>query len=259
MIGEETRTPQSEADHLREQLLRAQRLSSVGTLASSVAHEFNNILTTIINYAKLGLKPDCSEAAKQQAFEKILKGSQRAATVISSMLGFARNHSTRREPTDLVALVEEVLVLTEKDLSKHQIQVEKRFQGRPKAPVVRGQVEQILLNLIINARQAMPRGGRLTLDVRENPRTLMAEVCVCDTGVGIAPEQLRLIFEPFYTTKQPDADGHGGSGLGLSVCRQIIEQHQGRIRVESVVGKGSKFIVKLPLEVPTDPAACPAP
>ncbi len=78
----------------------------------------------------------------------------------------------------------------------------------------------------------------------------MAEVCVCDTGVGIAPEQLRLIFEPFYTTKEPDDQGHGGSGLGLSVCRQIIEQHQGRIRVESVVGKGSKFTVKLPLALP---------
>ena len=259
MTGEDTMTAQAEADHLREQLIRAQRLSSVGTLASSVAHEFNNILTTVINYAKLGLKPDCSDASKQQAFEKILKGSHRAATIISSMLGFARNHSTRREPTDLVALVEEVLLLTEKDLSKHQVHVEKRFHGRPRVPVVRGQIEQILLNLLINARQAMPRGGRLTLDVRENARTRMAEVCVCDTGVGIAPEQLRLIFEPFYTTKTPDADGHGGSGLGLSVCRQIIEQHHGRIRVESVVGKGSKFTVKLPLEPPAEPAPVAAP
>ena len=254
MIGEETLSAQMETEQLREQLLRAQRLSSVGTLASSVAHEFNNILTTIINYAKIGTKPDCSEASKQQAFEKILKGSHRAAALISSMLGFARNGSARREVTDLVALVEEVLVLTEKDLSKHQVHVEKRFHGRPKAPVVRGQIEQILLNLIINARQAMPRGGRITVDVRENAKTRLAEVCVCDTGVGIPPEQLRLIFEPFYTTQTPDANGHGGSGLGLSVCRQIIEQHHGRIRVESVVGKGSKFIVKLPLEPPQVPA-----
>src|ERR1700704_4374107 len=114
MIGEEAMSIQSETDQLRQQLLRAQRLSSVGTLASSVAHEFNNILTTIMNYAKLGLKPDINEASRVQAFEKILKGSQRAATVISSMLGFARNHSAQRERTDLVALVEEVLVLTEK-------------------------------------------------------------------------------------------------------------------------------------------------
>jgi signal transduction histidine kinase len=248
MIGDEIMVP-SETEQLREQLLRAQRLSSVGTLASSVAHEFNNILTTLINYAKLGLRPECSEVTKQQAFEKILKGSQRAAIIISSMLGFARNNSTQRELTDLAPLIDEVLVLTDKDLSKHQIRVEKRYQSRPKVPIVRGQIEQILLNLIINARQAMPNGGRLTIDLRENPQTHMAEIAICDTGVGIPPEQLRLIFEPFYTTKTPDDQGHGGSGLGLSVCRQIIEQHQGRIRVESVVGKGSKFTVKLPLEM----------
>jgi signal transduction histidine kinase len=251
MISDEIVVP-SETEQLREQLLRAQRLSSVGTLASSVAHEFNNILTTLINYAKLGLRPECSEVTKQQAFEKILKGSQRAAVIISSMLGFARNGSTQRELADLAPLVEEVLVLTDKDLSKHQVKIEKRYQCRPKAPIVRGQIEQILLNLIINARQAMPNGGRLTIDLRENPKTHMAEIAICDTGVGIPPEQLRLIFEPFYTTKKPDDQGHGGSGLGLSVCRQIIEQHQGRIRVESVVGKGSKFTIKLPLEVPAE-------
>jgi signal transduction histidine kinase len=243
------RSEPSLEDQLREQLLRAQRLSSVGTLATSVAHEFNNILTTIINYAKLGLRPGNDEAAHLQAFEKILKGSQRAALIISSMLGFARNNSTHREVVDLVDLVEEVLVLTEKDLSKHHVQVEKKYFSRPRAPVLRGQIEQILLNLIINARQAMPRGGRLTLEVRENATTQMAEVRVSDTGVGIPPEQLRLIFEPFYTTKEPDEHGHGGSGLGLSVCRQIIEQHHGRIRVESLPGKGSKFTVKLPLKV----------
>jgi signal transduction histidine kinase len=250
MIGEDVMASNTtETDQLREQLLRAQRLSSVGTLASSVAHEFNNILTTIINYAKLGMRPTCDEAGRVQALEKILKGSQRAATIISSMLGFTRNHTSHREMTDLVGLVEEVLVLTEKDLSKHHVHVEKKFHGRPQAPVVRGQIEQILLNLVINARQAMPRGGHLRIEVRDNAATNMAEIRISDTGVGIPPEQLRLIFEPFYTTKEPDEHGHGGSGLGLSVCRQIIEQHQGRIRVESLVGKGSKFTVKLPLKL----------
>lgn len=249
MIGEDVMAPSTEAELLREQLLRAQRLSSVGTLASSVAHEFNNILTTIMNYAKLGLRPDCDEATRIHSLERVLKGSQRAATVISSMLGFARNNSTSRKMTDLVELVEEVLVLTEKDLRKHQVRVEKKFVGRPCAPIVRGQIEQILINLIINARQAMPRGGRLCVEVLENQKTQMAEIRVIDSGVGIPPEQLRMIFEPFYTTKSPDENGHGGSGLGLSVCRQIIEQHQGRIRVESLPGRGSKFIVKLPLQL----------
>jgi signal transduction histidine kinase len=247
MTSEEVLALNHETEQLRAQLLQAQRLSSVGALASSVAHEFNNILTTIINYAKLGLRAD-DPAARAQAFEKILKGGQRAATIVNGMLGFARNTSNRRMRTDIVRLVEEVLLLTEKDLSKHRIQVEKKYHGRPEAPVVPGQIEQILVNLVINARQAMPDGGRLKVEVRENPRTQMVEIKVSDTGVGIPPEQLRLIFEPFYTTKHPDEHGHGGTGLGLSVCRQIIEQHQGRIRVESVLGRGSTFTVKLPLK-----------
>src|SRR5262245_26612921 len=106
MTGEDVMLPRSETDQLRQQLLQAQRLSSVGALASSVAHEFNNILTTIINYAKLALRPDATEEARRQALERILKGSQRAAVIINSMLGFARNNSTQRERTDLVALVE---------------------------------------------------------------------------------------------------------------------------------------------------------
>src|SRR5436309_9382864 len=99
MIGEETLTA-SEADHLRQQLLRAQRLSSVGTLASSVAHEFNNILTTVINYAKLGLKPNATEESRLHGLEKILKAGQRAAVIVNSMLGFARNQSCQRETTE---------------------------------------------------------------------------------------------------------------------------------------------------------------
>jgi signal transduction histidine kinase len=236
----------NETELLRQQLLQAQRLSSVGALASSVAHEFNNILTTIINYAKIGMK-GTAEPAQKQAFERILKGGQRAAAIVSGMLGFARNQTTNRAPTDIVRIVEEVLLLTDKDLSKHRVHVEKRFHGRPVATVSAGQIEQILLNLIINARQAMPNGGRLRIDVRENTDAGTVEVRIADSGVGIPPEQLRMIFEPFYTTKAPDEQGRGGTGLGLSVCRQIIEQHHGRIRVESVMGKGSTFTVKLPL------------
>ena len=248
MTGEDVMVG-SEMDQLRQQLLHAQRLSSVGALAASVAHEFNNILTTIINYAKLALRPRAGDPDRVQALEKILKSGQRAALIINSMLGFARNNTSLRQPTDLVALVEELLLLVDKDMSKHQIQIEKRYQGRPQAPVIPAQIEQVILNLILNARQAMPNGGRLRVEVRENPDAQMVEIRISDTGVGIPPDQLRLIFEPFYTTKEPDEQGHGGTGLGLSVCRQIIEQHQGRIRVESLVGKGSTFTIKLPCEL----------
>jgi signal transduction histidine kinase len=254
MISEDVMVPGtgSETDRLRQQLLQAQKLSSLGVLAGGIAHEFNNILTTIINYARIGLRPSIDEAGRVQALEKILKGGQRAATIINSMLGFARNTSTQREMTDLVGLVEEALILTDKDLSKNRIHVDRRFHGRPKACVVPAQIEQVLLNLIINARQAMARGGHLRIEVRDNPAAGTVELKVSDTGVGIPPERLRLIFEPFFTTKEPDASDHGGTGLGLSVCRQIVEQHQGRIRVESLVGKGSTFTIKLPVN-PDEP------
>ncbi len=249
MIGEDVMVPTSEADQLRAQLLQAQRLSSVGALASSVAHEFNNILTTIINYAKLSLRPRAADADRVQALEKILKSGQRAAQIINSMLGFARNTVSLRQPTDLVALIEELLLLVDKDMSKHQIRIEKHYQGRPQAPVIAAQIEQVVLNLMLNARQAMPSGGRLKIDVRHNTRTNMAEIRIADSGCGISAEKMRQIFEPFFTTKQPDEQGHGGTGLGLSVCRQIIEHHNGRIRVESLVGKGSTFTIKLPCEL----------
>ena len=252
MTGHEALAPATETEVLRQQLLRAQRLSSVGELASSIAHEFNNILTTIINSAKLGMRnPDPGE--KQQAFERVVKAGRRAADIAGGMLGYARKATTTRQPCDLAGLVEEVLVLTNKDLAKHRVQVDTRIAARPTVWAVPGQVEQILVNLVLNARQAMPNGGRLRVEVRDDQAGEVAEVRVADTGVGIPPDQLRQIFEPFFTTKQPDEYGRGGTGLGLSVCRQIIEQHHGRIRVESVAGKGSAFTVKLPHRLPEDP------
>ena len=236
----------AEMEWLREQLVRAQRLSSVGTLASSVAHEFNNILTTILNYAKMAQKPTATDASKNQALDRIVQASQRAAALVSGMLGMARPGTLKRQMTNLGTLVDEVLLLAGKDLSQHRIRVEKKI-ATVSAPVVSAQVEQVLLNLVINARQAMREGGTLRLEVRENKSLDVAEIIVADSGCGITAEALSQIFEPFFTTKVPDADGRGGSGLGLSVCRQIIENHHGRIRVESAPGRGSIFTLKLPL------------
>lgn len=252
MTSEELLAPASETEALRQQLLQAQRLSSVGELASSIAHEFNNILTTIINSAKLGSR-SAEAADKQLAFDRIVKAGQRAAAIAGGMLGFARKSATHRQKCDIARLVEEVLLLTDKDLSKNRVQVETKLHSRPMAWVVPGQIEQILVNLVINARQAMPSGGRLRIEVRENADAEIVEIRVSDTGQGIPADQLRMIFKPFFTTKQPDQYGRGGTGLGLSVCRQIIEQHHGRIRVESVVGKGSTFTVKLPKRLTDDP------
>ena len=254
MIVQDATAQGTDADLLRQQLLQAQRLSSVGTLASSVAHEFNNILTTIINYAKLGLRSPENGPARTEALEKILKGSQRAATIVNSMLGFARNNATQREMTDLAGLANEVLILTEKDLSKHQVQVEKRFQTHIRAPVVPGQIEQILLNLIINARQAMPRGGKLRIEIRENPTTQMAEICVSDTGVGIPPDEQERVFEKFrQAARSTLTREHEGTGLGLSIVRELCGLLGGDVGLQSDLGRGSTFTVRLPrnLEMPT--------
>jgi signal transduction histidine kinase len=187
------------------------------------------------------------EATRTKALEKILSAGERAAKITGGMLGFARSKSDERKPTDIVTLVGEVLVLVEKDLTKHRVKLQTNFVGRPKAEVSATQIQQIILNLIINARQAMPQGGHLRVEIREDSDSEMVEVVISDTGTGIPADQLRNIFDPFYTTKDgPDDTGRGGTGLGLSICRDIIESHNGRIRVASLVGRGTTFTVKLP-------------
>ena len=229
---------------LRSHLMQAQKLSSVGSLASSITHEFNNILTTIINYAKMGVRHK-DVGTREKAFDKILAAGHRASKITTGMLSYARAQGERREATDLVALVEDVLMLVEKDLQMHRVRLATNFIDRPFATINANQLQQVVLNLIVNARQAMENGGNLYLTVRANEET--AEISVRDTGSGIPADKLREIFEPFYTTKQADQQGQGGTGLGLSLCREIIEAHKGRIRVESTPGKGTTFTLKLAL------------
>ncbi len=231
---------------LRRQVLELQRVASLGVLTGSIVHELNNALTPILNYAKLGLRNTDPEF-RRKALEKILEGAQRATAISGGILGLARPQADRRDPTDLARLVEEILLITGKDLEKHRVQVDLRFEGRPFARVNPAQVQQVLLNLVINARQAMPDGGLLTIRVGLDPSGRTAEIKVTDTGQGIAPADLRRIFEPFFTTKTgPDSSGLGGTGLGLPVCRDIVEAHKGRLRVESRPGQGATFTLRLP-------------
>ncbi|MGC1275814.1 MAG: ATP-binding protein [Planctomycetaceae bacterium] len=239
---------------LRQQLMQAQRLSSVGALAASITHEFNNILTTTINYARMGLRHK-DEPTRDKAFDKILSAGQRASRITTGMLAFARGGGDRREPTELEPLVREVLVLAEKDLQMHRVRWEVEVLGKPVAELCATQVQQVLLNLIVNARQAMKNGGDLRIIVRENAETGTADVTVRDSGPGIPPETLRKIFEPFYSTKERDNTGRGGTGLGLALCREIMEAHKGRIRIESTVGVGTAFTLKFPLVGRSAPVA----
>ena len=237
---------QEQIDDLHEQLMQAQKMGSVGVLASSITHEFNNILTTVINYAKMGLRHK-DAATRDKAFNRILNSSQRASKITTGMLRYARHSSNRQEPTDLAELVENCLVLVEKDLQIHRVRLDLDLSQRPLASVNSGQIQQVLLNLIVNARQAMESGGRLCVAVRANAGDGRAEISIRDSGRGIPHDVLPRIFDPFYSTKRTDQSGQGGTGLGLALCRDIIEAHGGRIRVESTIGRGTTFILRFPL------------
>jgi signal transduction histidine kinase len=242
---------------LQQQLAHAQKLTALGELVSTTTHEFNNILMTIINYAKLGLRHRDAET-REKAFEKILAAGNRASKITNSVLGIARNRGTEREPTDLVQLIEESLVLLEREMNKYRISIDKQFGEVPEAMVNGNQIQQVLLNLLINARQAMPNGGQIAIKLTFNEEDGMIDLIVRDYGCGIPAEKLRNIFDPFFSTKKgPDASGKGGTGLGLSMCRDIIEAHQGRIRVDSAVGRGTAFTLKLPAVRATTPVAPP--
>jgi signal transduction histidine kinase len=241
---------------LRRQVIALQRISSLGVLAGGVFHELNNALTPILNYAKLGLRnPD--PAYRERALTQIVEAAQRAGTITRGMLGLSRPGGSleHREPTELVRLVREVISLVEKDMAKYRVRLDVKLTGDPWARVHPAQIQQVLLNLLINARQAMPEGGTVRVRLGLDAAGRRAELSVNDTGVGIAPSDLRRIFEPFYSTKtSPDAAGQGGTGLGLAVCRDIVEAHHGRLRAESRLGQGSTFTLILPACPPVDAA-----
>ncbi len=244
---------------LEESLRHSQRFAALGELASTTTHEFNNVLTTIINYSKLGLRHK-DEATRDKALTKILEASLRAEKITNGVLGMARNRGSDRAPTDVAKLVEESLVLLEREMRKYRVQVELAIEPAPLALVCGNQIQQVLLNLLTNARQAMPNGGRVIVRIAHDPAANTVDLSIRDTGSGIPADRLPHIFDRFYTTKSgPDESGKGGTGVGLSMCREIIEQHQGRIRVESTPGVGTAFTLKLPVAPAEQPAHTSAP
>ncbi|HVT29518.1 MAG TPA: ATP-binding protein [Lacipirellulaceae bacterium] len=244
---------------IEAELRQARRMAALGELVSTTTHEFNNVLTTIINYAKLGLRHK-DEASRDKALTKILAAAERAEKITNGVLGVARNRGNERTPTDLVKLIESSLVLLEREMQKYRILVETQFEGAPPALVCGNEIQQVLLNLLTNARQAMPRGGRILIRVAADITNNTVDLTVRDSGAGIPPEILPRIFDRYFTTKQgPDNSGKGGTGVGLAMCREIIESHQGKIRVESTVGVGTAFTLKLPVAKRESAPAMPLP
>jgi signal transduction histidine kinase len=196
------------------------------------------------------------DPSRDKAFQRILDASNRAAKLTGTILAMARNRSGQMEPTDLKQVIEDTLLLMEKELQKYRIGIEKKIESVPLILATGNQLQRVLINMLVNARQAMPNGGMVLLQLTSEDEGRTVTLAIRDTGQGIAPEHLPKIFDPFFSTKSgPDASGKGGTGLGLSACREIIESHSGRIRVESSVGRGTQFIMRFPTLLAENDAA----
>ena len=239
----------SERVELEQQLAEAEKLSSVGLLAAGVAHEVNTPLTVISSYAQMLSKQLPSEDARGKLLEKIIKSTFRASEIVNNLLNFSRTGSAQMTPLDLHRVLNDTLALLEHPLRTGGVRIEADLAQQP--PIVQGsagKLQQVFLNLFLNARDAMPEGGLLR--VRTETSEGEVRVRVSDTGQGISQEHIHRIYDPFFTTKAARA-GNGdilrsGVGLGLSVTYGIVQEHAGTIRVESSPGQGTCFVLEFP-------------
>jgi PAS domain S-box-containing protein len=225
---------------LEEQLQLSEKMAAIGLLAAGVAHEVNTPLTGISSFTQMLLERSEPGDPRTQLLEKIERQTFRAAKIVNSLLNLARPSGGETAPVDLNAVVSDVLALLEHQFRAARVQV-RRNLAQP-AVIVSGveyKLQQVFLNLFLNARDAMPRGGWLSVDTRLSGDEAIVEVA--DTGVGIPPEHLVRIYDPFFTTKEG-----GGTGLGLSVTYGIVQEHGGTLNCESQPGKGTRFRLVLP-------------
>jgi two-component system, cell cycle sensor histidine kinase and response regulator CckA len=234
---------------LETQFGSAQRLETVGQLATGAAHDFNNLLTVIIGHAELALTASRGQA--QLDLAAILRAAEQATGLARQLLTLSRGEAADIEPVDLNEVASETVRLLRR-LVGSSIEITDDLGSEPLPVLVnRSQIEQLLLNLAVNARDAMPEGGSLAIRTTQTDSDEpQARLVVEDTGVGIAPAALAQIFEPFYTTKDPGK----GTGLGLVTVRRIVNSARGDVDVRSEPGAGTTFTVTLPLDRRTGPA-----
>ena len=222
------------------QLIRSEKLAALGQLAAGIAHEIRNPLTSInILIHSLTEKPR-SEISRWEDLEVIEEEVLRINQIVDQFLRFAKPASPLFDKTDLIPIFEEVLPLLRPQIEKGKIAVNKEFESLPPITVDREQIKQVILNLLLNAIQAMPGGGELTIGSRFSKDGFWAELTIRDSGPGIPPGDMDKLFDPFFSTKD------GGIGLGLSIAHRIIDQHRGKIEVESSPGTGTLFVISLP-------------
>jgi len=257
---------QQRIDQLQMAMTEQQRLATLGMVTAVIAHEFNNILTPMISYTKYALGDKSDDALREKALQKALAGAERAANISKSLLGFARGDESKA--ADVKKAIAETLSCLSRDLGKDGITLTVAVDDGKEnghdglwAAMNTGQLQQVLMNLIVNARSAMLGAGkkgvkRLTISAGRIRKGRSVEIRLVDTGPGIDPEVLPRIFEPFFSTKAREmevderADGHegmprGGTGLGLTICRELVQAAGGTIQVKSELGKGTEFVIEL--------------
>lgn len=238
MTRKEAEIQRLKAEEARLQLQHADRLTAVGKMAASIAHEINNPLQVI--YGNLLLLAEAyNDTAHTPALSSTIEHIQRIIKLVASMREMYQFNVVEPQPLDLSEIVEKVLFLTRKSLEKQGVKLVLALAADlPTLHASPTQMQQVILNLILNAQDAMPDGGTLTLKTRATDAHLLLEIS--DTGQGITPEQLRHIFDPFFTTR---ADG---SGLGLTICQQIVQHYDGHLSISSATGQGTSVRVQFP-------------
>jgi PAS domain S-box-containing protein len=231
---------------LETQLAQADKLSSIGLLAAGVAHEINTPLAVISSYAQMLSKQMRGDARLGPVLEKITQQSFRASEIANGLLNFSRTSTTEFRETNLNQVIRDTLSLLEHQFKTAQVTVDTEFvENLPPIHGNPGKLQQVFLNLLLNAKESMPGGGTLRIATLVNGHV---EAVISDSGSGIAPEHLKRIYDPFFTTKTTPRPGERrGTGLGLSVSYGIIQEHAGKIHVESAVGAGTTFHLEFPL------------
>ena len=227
----------------QEQLLQSEKLAAMGRLTSQIAHELNNPLYGIMNTLEL-LKTEVSPHSKRRKIlEMALSETVRLSDLLRKMLSFSKPDQEQRQPVDINTVIDEILLLHEKQLRENDIQIASTFaDGLSRVNASKDQLRQVFLNMVANARDAMPNGGTLSVTTSDDAENIIIEIT--DTGTGIKEEHMEKIFDSFFTTKGEVK----GVGLGLSVCYGFIKDHGGDIVVKSQVGTGTTFVITLPAE-----------
>jgi two-component system, NtrC family, sensor kinase len=229
--------------NLQKAMMQQEKLASVGRLSAGVAHEINNPLTTILTTALLVQEDFKPEDPIYEELEVIAHETLRCRKIVTSLLDFARQSEPHKKKHNLNDVIHQSVLLTRKQAAFNDIQVEYQpGENIPQLMLDKGQIQQTLINLIINATEATGEGGRIVVTTAYGESENSVRITISDNGPGIDTENLDRIFDPFFTTKE------NGTGLGLAITHGIIEQHGGSIAVESQTGQGTRFIISLPLE-----------